>query len=122
DVAPSTPRSRKGPRRRAFGSMTVALSSETPLPSRAPLDRLGGMSTEQDVVNAARRARTASHALALAPRAIKDAALHAMAQALVAATPQVLEANADDVQRAEAAGTGAHMIDRLRLDESRIES
>ncbi len=82
------------------------------------LDR---MSTEQDVVDAARRARTASHALALATRATKDAALRAMADALVEAAPQVLAANADDVRRAEEAGTGAHMIDRLRLDEARIE-
>ncbi len=82
---------------------------------------LGRMSTEQDVVDAARRARTASHALALATRATKDAALRAMADALVEAAPQVLAANADDVRRAEEAGTGAHMIDRLRLDEARIE-
>jgi len=79
------------------------------------------MSTEQDVVDAAQRARTASHALALATRATKDAALHAMADALVEAAPRVLAANAEDVRRAEEAGTGAHLIDRLRLDQARLE-
>ncbi len=53
------------------------------------------------------RAREASHGLAQATRATKDAALHAMADALVAAADTVLGANADDVRRAEEAGTPA---------------
>ncbi|WP_235737553.1 glutamate-5-semialdehyde dehydrogenase [Nocardioides alcanivorans] len=80
------------------------------------------MSTEQEVVDAARRARTASHALALATRATKDAVLHAMADALLESSGPILAANAEDVRRAEDAGTGAHMIDRLRLDRSRLEA
>ncbi len=79
------------------------------------------MTTEQDIVDVAVRARTASHDLALATRAVKDSALNAMATALLAAAPAVLAANADDVRRAEEAGTGANLIDRLRLDQSRIE-
>ncbi len=79
------------------------------------------MTTEQDIVDVAVRARTASHDLALATRAVKDAALQAMAAALVEATPAVLEANLEDVRRAEEIGTGANLIDRLRLDESRVE-
>ncbi len=43
-----------------------------------------------------------------------------MADALVAATPEILAGNAEDVAAAEAAGTPAAIIDRLRLDGSRV--
>ena len=76
--------------------------------------------SEPTVGEIARRARTASTDLALATRATKDTALHAMADALVAATPRILEANAADVAAAEASGTSAALVDRLRLDESRV--
>ena len=69
----------------------------------------------------ARRARTAATELALATRDVKDAALLAMADDLVAASRQVLEANAADVQAARSGGTPAHMVDRLRLDAGRVE-
>jgi glutamate-5-semialdehyde dehydrogenase len=73
-----------------------------------------------DVVELARRARVASRDLGLATRATKDAALHAMAEALEAHADDVLEANADDVRRAEDAGTEEHMVDRLRLSRGRV--
>jgi glutamate-5-semialdehyde dehydrogenase len=73
-----------------------------------------------DVEELAQRARIASRDLALATRATKDAALHAMADALDAAVGEVLAANADDVRRAEEGGTDAPMIDRLRLTEQRV--
>jgi glutamate-5-semialdehyde dehydrogenase len=66
------------------------------------------------------RARVAARALALATRADKDAALLAMAEDLVAATDDVLTANAEDLQRAEAAGTPANIVDRLRLTPDRV--
>jgi glutamate-5-semialdehyde dehydrogenase len=66
------------------------------------------------------RARQASYELALATRAAKDAALLAMADALLARGPQVLAANADDVARAEAGGTPANVVDRLRLTQDRL--
>ncbi len=75
---------------------------------------------EAAVTGVAERARAAANELALATRGRKDAALRAMADALVAATPEVLAANAEDVAAAEAAGTPAAIIDRLRLDESRV--
>ena len=68
----------------------------------------------------ARRARVAATDLALATRATKDAALHAMADRLVADSGAILEANAEDVARAEEQGTGANIIDRLRLSDDRI--
>ena len=75
----------------------------------------------QDVLDTARRAREASHGLALATRAQKDAALLAMADALLARWSEVLDANADDVARAEADGTPANIVDRLRLTPQRLE-
>ncbi|HEX5771829.1 MAG TPA: glutamate-5-semialdehyde dehydrogenase [Nocardioidaceae bacterium] len=77
-------------------------------------------SIEAAVVAVAERARTAANELALLTRSVKDAALLAMADALVDATPDVLAANAEDVAAAEASGTPAAIIDRLRLDGSRV--
>ena len=73
------------------------------------------------VLDAARRARTAAHELAVATRATKDAALHAMADALVTHQAAILEANAEDVARARDNGTAESLVDRLRLDASRVE-
>ena len=78
------------------------------------------MSDEEAVRETALRARTASHVLATATRAVKDAALHAMAEALLSSAPQVLAANAEDVARAESAGTSPNIVDRLRLDADRL--
>lgn len=69
---------------------------------------------------AAERAREASHELALATRARKDAALLAMADALIEHQATILAANAEDVERAEAGGTPPNIIDRLRLTEERV--
>mgnify|MGYP001239176736 FL=1 len=73
-----------------------------------------------EVAQAAARAREASLILAQATRATKDAALLAMADALVAATSQILAANAADVAAAVAGGNPEHLIGRLKLDESRV--
>jgi glutamate-5-semialdehyde dehydrogenase len=68
----------------------------------------------------AQRAREAAHKLALATRATKDAALHAMADALEAGTDDVLRANGEDVATARDQGTAEGLVDRLRLDEDRV--
>ncbi len=73
-----------------------------------------------DVRAVAQRARTASRTLAVATRAQKDAALHAMADGLEAAGRTVLEANAEDLERAEAAETPVNVLDRLRLTTERV--
>jgi glutamate-5-semialdehyde dehydrogenase len=78
------------------------------------------MSIQQQVADAAARARVASRVLALTTRAEKDAALTAMADALVTHQATVLAANSEDVERAEADGTSQGIIDRLRLDSARI--
>ncbi len=54
------------------------------------------------------------------PTDVKDAALTAMADALVERTDEVLAANAEDVAAATAGGTPAAIIDRLRLDADRV--
>jgi glutamate-5-semialdehyde dehydrogenase len=78
-------------------------------------DDLG--STVQDV---ARRARAAAAELAVLSRADKDAALNAMADALQERAADVLAGNAEDVERAEQAGTSDAVVDRLRLTDKRI--
>ena len=78
--------------------------------------------TETSFEAVALRAREAAQDLALATRATKDAALLAMADALVAACGPVLEANAEDVATARAGGTGEGLVDRLRLDEARVRA
>lgn len=66
-------------------------------------------------------ARAASLDLSVLTRAAKDAALQAMADALAAAAPELLEANAVDVVNARAAGTPEPMIDRLALTQGRVD-
>jgi glutamate-5-semialdehyde dehydrogenase len=75
---------------------------------------------DHDVRDLALRAREASYDLALATRAAKDAALHAMAGALLERAPALLAANADDVAAAEAEGTPPQVVDRLRLTDDRL--
>jgi glutamate-5-semialdehyde dehydrogenase len=80
------------------------------------------MTTEAQVHDTARRARTAAAELAPLTRAAKDAALHAMADALVGHRDDILAANREDVAAGREAGTPEGMLDRLSLDEGRIEA
>jgi glutamate-5-semialdehyde dehydrogenase len=68
----------------------------------------------------AQKARTAALTLSSSTRATKDAALLAMADSLAKSETAILEANARDVARAEASGTSAALIARLRLTPDRI--
>ena len=70
----------------------------------------------------AQGAREASLSLATATRAVKDAALHAMADALTHRTGEILEANEADVVRARESGVAPSLIDRLSLDQARVEA
>ncbi|MBB2748710.1 UNVERIFIED_ORG: glutamate-5-semialdehyde dehydrogenase [Microbispora rosea subsp. rosea] len=78
------------------------------------------MSEAEEFLKVARAARDAATVLAPMPRAPKDAALRAVADALEAATDEIVAANAVDVDRARENGTSEAMIDRLRLDAGRI--
>lgn len=75
----------------------------------------------QQVHDAARRARVASRALATLTTETKNRALHAAADALLAAADTVLAANAEDVEAARTAGTAEAMIDRLALNKQRVD-
>lgn len=74
----------------------------------------------EEVRAVGQRARTASAVLRTLHRDQKDAALLAIADALIAHTPQIIEANHLDVQAAEDAGTDPAIIDRLTLTEQRL--
>jgi glutamate-5-semialdehyde dehydrogenase len=76
--------------------------------------------TQDQVLDAARRARQAAAELAPLPRRVKDAALQAVADALETRAPEIIEANASDVARAREAGMSEYMIDRLSLSAERI--
>jgi glutamate-5-semialdehyde dehydrogenase len=73
------------------------------------------------VLDAARRAREASVALGCATREAKDAALLAMADALVARAPELVAANERDLAAAREAGMAQAQQDRLALTPDRIE-
>ncbi|MCW2598306.1 MAG: glutamate-5-semialdehyde dehydrogenase [Frankiales bacterium] len=75
-----------------------------------------------EVLDAARRAKTAAAALAPLTRAKKDAALLAMADALVAEEQVILAANAEDVAAGRAAGMSEAMLDRLALNPARVRA
>lgn len=68
------------------------------------------------------RAKAAATVLAQAPGAVRNEALQSAADLLQEASDSVLAANRDDVANAEAAGTSATLIDRLRLDLGRISA
>ncbi len=67
-----------------------------------------------------RRAKAASAVLAMASTEAKDRALHAAADLLVERSADILAANRIDIARAESEGVSSTVIDRLRLDDSRV--
>ena len=69
-----------------------------------------------------RAARKAARALALSSGATRDKALHAGASSLRAHMADILAANAQDVADAVARGTAGSFIDRLTLNEARVEA
>ena len=69
-----------------------------------------------------RQGRLAARALALASTAQKDRALDRMAAAVRAQKARILAANAEDVGEARAAGVTGAFLDRLTLDDGRVEA
>ncbi len=67
------------------------------------------------------RAKRAASSLAQADTARKDAALRAIADALIARAEEVLEANALDMQAGRESGLAEALLDRLLLNQERIE-
>src|ERR671924_1791836 len=74
----------------------------------------------QSVTDLARAAKTAARELAALDSATKDRALLAIAAALEARTPEILEANARDMEAGRESGLSAALMDRLALDERRV--
>ncbi|MBI5106195.1 MAG: glutamate-5-semialdehyde dehydrogenase [Solirubrobacterales bacterium] len=76
--------------------------------------------TAASVADLCRAAKDASRRLATLPSGEKDAALHAIADALEARTAEVLEANARDLEAGREAGLSDALLDRLMLNEARV--
>lgn len=72
------------------------------------------------VTRLAEAARLAQRTLAAMPSAARAAALHLAADALRAAAPAVLEANAKDLDAGKGNGLSGAMLDRLALDDARV--
>ena len=69
----------------------------------------------------AQEAKQASAQLAITSAQIRNSALVAMSEALLAASSEILRANAEDVQFARERGVKASFVDRLTLDQKRID-
>ncbi|WP_299035507.1 glutamate-5-semialdehyde dehydrogenase [uncultured Pseudokineococcus sp.] len=89
-------------------------------PSATTSTGAAGDPVEDAVLAVCRAARAASRSLATATRARKDAALLAVADALVAQSARVVEANGRDLERGAAEGLAENLLDRLRLDVDRL--
>jgi len=68
-----------------------------------------------------KKAKSAGRILALKSTAGKNGALKAMAEALTAASDEIIEKNLIDVQNSKNAGISGAFIDRLTLNKNRIE-
>src|SRR5687768_16859134 len=68
------------------------------------------------------QAKTASALMAKAPAATKNQALRALARRLRESADALAPANARDIERAQAAGLSAPMVDRLKLTPKIIET
>ncbi|MBP7670062.1 MAG: glutamate-5-semialdehyde dehydrogenase [Ferrovibrio sp.] len=69
-----------------------------------------------------RAARAAAQQLSIASAEQKNRALLAAAKAIRATAPAILTANAEDMAAAKAKGLNAALLDRLELNDKRIES
>jgi len=109
---------------RAAGPATPQAAPQGPRDDAGDRPALDGAEAARDdrayVHALARRARAASRQLATASRAVKDAALLAMAQALEDNVEAILTANARDVEAAQARGVSRALLDRLTLNPARV--
>jgi len=77
---------------------------------------------ERTVTDICLTARAAARLLAGMGSKVKDAALLGIASALEARTPEILEANARDVEGGRVAGLSPALLDRLTLDRARVRA
>src|ERR1700733_7760222 len=76
--------------------------------------------TATSVAESCAAAKQAARALASLPSGVKDAALVAIADELIERTPEILEANARDLDAGRESGLTGALMDRLALDAGRI--
>ena len=103
----------------ATSSLRAIPATETHLGAPAPQ---GEAEVHALMLEIGRRARAAARTLANTPADVKRAGLLAAAAAIRAHVPDILAANAEDVAAATAAGMSASMLDRLTLNEARLEA
>lgn len=91
-------------------------------PTADSVDATAGVTADVTaaVTELATAAKKAARTLGPLTTAQKNAVLLAAADAIDSAGEDVLAANADDVRRAEEAGTEASLVDRLRLTPERV--
>ncbi|ADH90716.1 gamma-glutamyl phosphate reductase [Ancylobacter novellus DSM 506] len=104
----------------AASSLRAVSAAETRLDAPAP--REDGSDVHEVMLEIGRRARAAARTLALASAEAKTAGLKAAAAAIRANVAAILAANAEDVAAAKASGMSASMLDRLTLNEARLEA
>ncbi|MFH1258841.1 MAG: gamma-glutamyl-phosphate reductase, partial [Elusimicrobiota bacterium] len=81
------------------------------------------MQTVQDeVISRAAEVKRASRKMRLAPTEVKNRSLKAMAEALLKNKEEIIFRNSIDIEAANEAGLAPAFVDRLTLDEKRIES
>jgi len=78
--------------------------------------------TTSSVTDICLAARAAARRLAALDSAAKDAALHAIADALEARVEEIVEANALDMRAGRDAGLSPALLDRLMLDGARVRA
>ncbi|MCV2885871.1 glutamate-5-semialdehyde dehydrogenase [Aestuariibacter sp. AA17] len=75
-----------------------------------------------DIAKAARQARQASRQIATLSGTEKNALLHTIADNILAHSENILNENQKDTQQAKQSGLEQSMIDRLQLDDQRLEA
>lgn len=84
------------------------------------LDKVSTADIDKVMAEIGRNAKAAARQLAIASTQAKNTALHAMADAIVAAMPKILAANAEDLKQVEGKDLLPSFIDRLTLTEKGI--
>ena len=96
--------------------MTSASTSSSTASANILASDLDGL-----IASLATAGRSAQRVLAAMPDEKKAAALMLAAQALRSDAPAIIAANAEDISAGQSNGLSSAMLDRLRLDEDRLE-
>ncbi|MGI8412694.1 MAG: glutamate-5-semialdehyde dehydrogenase [Solirubrobacteraceae bacterium] len=97
---------------------TPATTRTTPATTRASTATTPAHPTS--VADTCAAAKLAARSLAMLGSAVKDTALEVIGAALVDRSPEILEANARDLESGRDRGLSAALLDRLALDQRRV--